>query len=608
MKVRMLIIGAVVFSVIFSLPGWSIQNRAVRSPVDSATVPQSSLHNGLVQSPNPINTSGDLLITGNVGGGKHFRGSVPYHSRWDFEGTLNSSTLDSFLRYSSGSGDFGRYLGGYQPFYSDTGTVTTTQPGQLGVLMPPSARTGGLRTSRVMAESVIGKQGLSIVDVDVSKARLTKPGFVGTRPMSRTLPELERMISDDLGTALPQNKRLPAQPREGKLTDEQYQEQMKQLREELLEISEKMKELTEDVAEDGGTAGLTAPGELRVPGEQDAGEELTSGRGTTEATQPQERTSRAPKPASADTATEGSKASKAKSVEEILHDARVKMRLEGRGSGFTEDVQERTKLKAENFVRLDSPDTKRDTTLPETTLSKYAGVGGGSISDYQKHYLGDLAEKRSNLLEKIRALEAAEEGEGLEQQVPVREGPAVIEELRSLSDAEISAKAKDIMGSYESYDAFAKAKYDRYIIAGEMYIKQGRYYRAADSYSIALIYKADDPLAYLGKSHALFAAGEYVSSALFLSRALEARPEYAQGKPVVALCDRDEIDSRIVELNECLEISDLPKLKFLLAYVYYRVGQSEQAKAAINAAYEKMPDSAAVQALKKAIDGAGTSK
>jgi len=121
---------------------------------------------------------------------------------------------------------------------------------------------------------------------------------------------------------------------------------------------------------------------------------------------------------------------------------------------------------------------------------------------------------------------------------------------------------------------------------------------------LALIYKPDDPLAYAGKSHALFAAGEYISSALFLSRALEIFPEYAMFDiDIVAMVgDRDILETRVVDAEEWLQRSDAVELHFLLAYIYYRIGRLVRAEAAINAAYEKMPEVPAVIALKKAIE------
>ncbi|MBA7714887.1 hypothetical protein ES703_123919 [subsurface metagenome] len=106
--------------------------------------------------------------------------------------------------------------------------------------------------------------------------------------------------------------------------------------------------------------------------------------------------------------------------------------------------------------------------------------------------------------------------------------------------------------------------------------------------------------------YALFAAGEYMSSALFLSRALEIFPEYARFKiDLVAMVgDRDKLESRIADVEEWLQRSGAPELQFLLGYVYYQMGRLQRAKQVIDAAYEKMPDSPAVIALKRAIDSA----
>ena len=125
-----LITVTIVFLIGLSGTAWPIGNPGIGSPVGPGTVPPSSIQSGLVNSPNPIDTSGNLVITGNVRGGKHFRGTVPYRSITDFQASVGTSSLDSFLRDSASPDDFGRYLGGYSPFYSRTATVASTQPGR----------------------------------------------------------------------------------------------------------------------------------------------------------------------------------------------------------------------------------------------------------------------------------------------------------------------------------------------------------------------------------------------------------------------------------------------------------------------------------------------
>ena len=76
MKFKLVFIAAGVFFIPFSVPV-----RAVDNPVGSGLVPPTTFRSGLIRSPNPIDTSGNLLITGNIRGGRYFQGVVPYRPR-----------------------------------------------------------------------------------------------------------------------------------------------------------------------------------------------------------------------------------------------------------------------------------------------------------------------------------------------------------------------------------------------------------------------------------------------------------------------------------------------------------------------------------------------
>jgi tetratricopeptide (TPR) repeat protein len=99
-----------------------------------------------------------------------------------------------------------------------------------------------------------------------------------------------------------------------------------------------------------------------------------------------------------------------------------------------------------------------------------------------------------------------------------------------------------------------------------------------------------------------------MSSALFLSRALEIFPEYARFKIDLAAMvgDRDKLENRIGDVKEWIERSGSADLQFLSGYIYYQMDRLEEAKKAIDTAYEKLPDAPAVKTLKKAIDSAVT--
>ena len=179
-----------------------------------------------------------------------------------------------------------------------------------------------------------------------------------------------------------------------------------------------------------------------------------------------------------------------------------------------------------------------------------------------------------------------------------------LDELNKLSRADISAEANRIMGRHKSLDSLSESKFNQHMRNAEEHLMAGRYYRAAGCFSLASVYQADNPPALAGRGHALFAAGEYVSSALFLSRALAISPEYLQTRVdlVAMLGDGNKLAGRIADIEQWLARSGSSRLQFLLGYVYYRTGQMLRAQQVIDAAYEKTPESPAVQAMKITID------
>ena len=467
-------------------------SSAIRNPADLATVPPSSVRSGLFRSPNPIDTSGNLVITGNVAGGRHFRGIVPYRATSEFLGDLGSSSLDSFLRRSAGSENLDLYTGTFRPYYSPSATVTTTRPGRSGLLSPLTISSEG----RAVDEMALPPTPY-YYDSDISYySGLREPYFpIGRemetrRPLSMTPQELERLISGELGRY----------PQEGEVSAEQYQAQMKRLLDRL-------------------------------------GDETTD--------------RDVPQP-------------------------------------FETQIQ----------VEKTSEDEQLD------------------VYEQMKQQIVQFQELLEQLADAEQAEEAAD-GQEVPSEESTSELPPISREIQTpqsfqkqaslfdeLSDVELADAAKAILGKHKTFASFSKDKFNQYLRAAEAYLKQGKYYRAADTYTLASVYKPNDPLAYAGKSHALFAAGEYMSSALFLSRAIEIFPEYARFKIdlVAMIGDRDKLENRIVDVQQCQQVSDSAELQFLLAYIYYQMDRLESAKEAIDQASEKMPNALAVLAVKKAIE------
>ena len=528
MKFKPVFIAAGVFFIFFSASAWAVDN-----PVGSGLVPPTTFRSGLVQSPNPIDTSGNLLITGNIRGGRYFRGVVPYRAPSDFVAAAgsvpySSSSLDSFLRDSAGSEDFGRYTGSYTgrygQYYSPTATVTTTRAGSRGVFTPPTAygtasatRLNDRIDDEFTQQTLLGDQQLSGWDTTASYDRYRQSslagypysavGDVGTavsrgvgvsRPLSIGPQQLEKGLLSEV-EKYQQSRRLTAG---------QTQEQMEQFQRQLQYVADRAAELEKELT--GDSSSLSGP----------------------------------------------------ETPEDVL----------------------------QSFVR--GPADSARTPYGETQIPQIQPPNEQlDIYEQMQQQVGDY---QKTIEKPGQPAQSEVDADGQEKTSPL---DGLFEQ------ADLSVRARAILGEHETFAGFSEDKFNQYIRAAEQYLKEGKYYRAADAYTLASIYKPDDPLAYAGKGHALFAAGEYMSSALFLSRALEIFPGYVHFKidVVAMLGDQDKIETRLADVRQWVQMTDAAELRFLLAYVYYQMGRFEWAKRAVDAAYEKMP-TPAVTTLKKAID------
>jgi tetratricopeptide (TPR) repeat protein len=200
-----------------------------------------------------------------------------------------------------------------------------------------------------------------------------------------------------------------------------------------------------------------------------------------------------------------------------------------------------------------------------------------------------LAELEKEAVESVS--EESEEGEELVEE------PTMAERIRDIDLN--SAKAKEILGEHKTFASYSRGRFNKNMLAAEEYMKKGEYYKAVDSYTLAQLYEPKNPLASAGKSHALLAAGEYMSSALFLSRALEVFADYALVKVdlISMIGDQDVVDSRVVEIKEWIKRSGSGELYFLLSYIYYQTGRIDEAKEAIEQASLKLVDVKSVENL-----------
>ena len=673
---------AVLFA-LCSATAWSLENSAISNPISSSTVPpsSSSIDSSPIQIPDPIDTSSNLVITGNVRHGRYFRDTVPYRSTTSFSGGLGSASLESFLRDSAGAEDFGFYTGKYtsQPYYSPTQTVATTSPGRAGVFGPTGTM---ISPPGAGAQDVFGPEPLP--EKQTLSGWETSASDVGTRTMLLSQQEIERLVRSEVGIHPRDEKLIPAesisrssQTRQDAFGDHrQYEYQMELLRRSIQQMKDETARLQESLIEQDEPSTLSTQVELsdRIRPAEGAFElqtPLETLQSMKEYKEGRLLTEQAPKGRTKDVSDHLLSKDEFSSLKDLASQKdSILWGPQTESAAFEEPLQkiaqselepkageERTGLVEAEKGRLESLTLIRtQEQLDELSTNATKRIWGPDIYQQVKEQIDNLVKREAESAkpdtrqktedrEKITEIRnltsvnlpfetlreiSAQENSHTRRFASQSEAAGALDELDELSQTDLSAKAKRIMRPYSSLESFSQEKFNQHIRAAQHYLRQGRYYRAADSFALASIYKADpgeagsDPvqafdlaLCFAGRSHALFAAGEYMSSALFLSRALEIAPEYLQAKIDLAtmLGGSDKVESRIADVKEWLERSGAAELHFLLGYVYYRMGRSQLARQAIDAAYEKMPDRpkagmiqsraslwSAVSAVKKAID------
>lgn len=580
------IIAVVLYFILSSLVNWAqniamAQNAGIMNPIGSSTVPPTSTQSGLISSPNPFDTNGNLVITGNVRYGRHFRGTVPYGSTTSFRAGIGSSSLSSFLRDSAGAEDFGNYYGrygvpaqsrplsgGYQPYFSRSQTVTTMMPGRSGVFRPESTRTFN------GAQDVFGLEFLSRNQSLTSHGTAARAdlGWQGlqTQYDPSAEPRLTSLSPRDTEGLVPSEIGIPQQAERAAF--ERYREQ----------------------TQDSGT--VSTP-----ESKQSLSDFLHQGRAddTVQALD-YSQLGRIEDGSQVRTSVPGQKA-----AEEQTSD-----------TGYQLPTLERFTTATDSALQQ-GPILQRGTNWPadgEAQTTQQGPVSGQDAG--QRDVLEQIKQQLDKLTRSIDTRLQPEKGNAdvgtstemltKRQITPLtpRQYTSDSSNASRLSQAELSAEAKRIMRPHRNLDSFSQTKFIQHIRAAEEYLQAGRYYQAADCFTLANIYDPDNPLVLAGRGHALFAAGEYISSSLFISRALAIAPEYVQTNIdlIAILGGEDKLAERIADAERWLAGSSSNELQFLLSYIYYRTGRLNQAKQALDVIYENTPQSPAVRALKTAIE------
>ena len=116
---------------------------------------------------------------------------------------------------------------------------------------------------------------------------------------------------------------------------------------------------------------------------------------------------------------------------------------------------------------------------------------------------------------------------------------------------------------------------DQILAQAEDLMRKGEYYRAAGAYSGVITAAPDNALAWLGRANALLAAGEYLQGYVALESGISRFPqvlEFDLDLPAL-VGNREILDIRRAELEKLLAGNPDYRMQFLLGYMDYYSGQ-----------------------------------
>ena len=243
-----------------------------------------------------------------------------------------------------------------------------------------------------------------------------------------------------------------------------------------------------------------------------------------------------------------------------------------------EDARADARAKAEAKVKemLESEDvSSREKPIGALEKEKAAEPGRPARIGPEQETVSSL--ERIRIAEQSRLIDSEEVDDsqkGLGEQEPSEDDEEeAVEDEKGASpfSKKDHQTAMDIISPYKSYREYARAKFSRYMRIGDAIMKDGRFYKAADAFTLAAIYTSEDPMPYGSRGIALFAAGEYLASMDYLQRAFDLSDVYAAKKiDLVSLIGRETFDKRLSELITCCKASDISQFHLLASYIQYQ--------------------------------------
>jgi hypothetical protein len=682
--------------------------RAPGNPIGPATVPPSTYERAFpaqdstsanggraANLPGPAGTLGNLVVTGNVSGGKYFRGFVPYGSATSLGAPLGSTQLDPFLRYTSVPPELGGYAGGYNPFYSPTGTAATTLPGYGGTVLVPSSprvvsgqpadRPADVLTLSEMSPyqagegltgtAAYGSYGSSAGGLagQVPGQNLELPVADGRLNAGResTIRNPQSAITGLTPPGVTTNSRQATLQNNGLMTPEDYRRQLEQLQQDIERVKANAQALEQSLKTSDAVSTCVTGQQPAQTAESDT-PAAPGGAVTLPPGQPSDlgsgvrpddsllRAPRVPDQAPVPGASQSVGGLRVTGVKWLPQKEQAKGVSPGEAGQFRTPLfptpagmDQSSPASAAPLGRIDAvfaPQGRSSaatgslwTEVPALQVQQASpavpGISNPALGGLQRPVappapgVKPSPEQVSAFIARLRATSAGGNpaanpaGNGAAGALANPSQPFIADRLlqtyRSPSgtlglpgddaNARVTTSGSQALGMLDNSatfpqrsgtaGTFTQDRFDRCLGAAELYLRQGQYYRAAESFTLAAAYKPSDGRALLGKSYALFGAGEYLSSALYLARALELDVRAVLGRSdlVDAIGGPAVFAARITDLERCARTADAPQLQFLLAYVYGQMNRPAEAKAALEAAEKQLPPSPALDLLKAVV-------
>ena len=492
----------------------------------------------------------NLYITGNITGGGSFQGIIPYRSSMEFQGTLGSSTLSNFRRDSVGVNNLSSGLPTRHPFVDYSRTLTGIRQRQVvrshefyqpkRVATTPFTVRTNLQYNQNLAMRPLEQPNFSL---NVSQPRQFNPykplGAPGQKPEWLEGPTADLLQGKTPAGTTPELIQ-PLVPGQGELAQDQN----------------------------------LLPNDLRIQPMQPLTDE-------------QETVQSAPSLLTSD--NRDLTGQTIQQEQELLGALGTGVGIETLTEAENQFAPAETQSQGTGKIDFPGmPPVGINPAMPET------GTPQEDSDPTKVSPLADLLPESSNLLTNQTPLK---------REKPSYWPKPFQPKLSVTGMPTTSLTSSGPSKNQSNFEAQSRQQFQASMQQAAELLQKGRFYRAADAYSTAIVYDYASGAAHQGKAHALFGAGEYMSAAYFLYQALKLDPKLAKQRTDLRklFADEKKFPSRLKELNDWQTKSNAAELKFLQGYVLYQIGSRDQAKTLLTDALILNPTLTAIRPILKAM-------